>query len=165
MPQTTDNLKTAFAGESQAYQKYRIFAKMAARDGFANVAKLFETTAEAERTHAEGHFKALDGMGNTLANLEAAISGETYEYKEMYPPMLEEAITSSHKARVMFEYAVKAEEVHARLYSKALEAVSQGKDLEISEFYLCPNCGYIELGSRPEKCPVCNIRGDKFYTL
>ncbi len=165
MSQTTDNLKTAFAGESQAYQKYRAFAKMAARDGYANIAKLFETTAEAERTHAEGHFKAMDGMGSTLANLETAISGETYEYTEMYPPMLEEAIASSHKARVMFEYAVEAEEVHARLYSKALEAVRDGKDLEVSEFYLCPNCGYIELGSRPEKCPICNIRGDKFYTL
>jgi len=165
MSQTTDNLKNAFAGESQAYQKYRAFAKMAARDGYTNVAKLFETTAEAEHTHAEGHLKSMDGVGSTLANLEAAISGETYEYTEMYPPMLEEAIASNHKARIMFGYAVEAEEVHARIYSLALEAVRQGKDLEVSEFYLCPNCGYIELGTRPEKCPICNIRGEKFFTL
>ena len=165
MTGTIENLKNAFAGESQAYQKYRAFAKMAAREGYANVAKLFETTAEAERTHAEGHLKAMEAVGNTLVNLEAAIGGETYEYQEMYPPMLEEASASEHKARIMFGYAVEAEEVHARIYSQALEAIKQGKDLEISEFYLCLTCGYIELGSRPEKCPICNTRGEKFITL
>ena len=88
MSNTQDNLKTAFAGESQAYQKYQAFAKMAERDGFPNVAKLFRLTAAAEQIHAEGHFRALDGVGSTVENLEAAIAGETYEYTEMYPPML-----------------------------------------------------------------------------
>jgi len=165
MSKTTDNLKTAFAGESQAYQKYKAFAKKAASEGFSNIAKLFETTAEAERVHAEGHLKALDGIKDTLENLQEAISGETYEFEEMYPPMLTEAKEAGHKASRMFGYAPAAEEVHARIYKLALEAVKQGKDLEITEFYLCPVCGYIELGSRPDRCPICNTIGDKFVLL
>ncbi len=165
MSQTTDDLKTAFAGESQAYQKYKAFAKKATKEGYANIAKLFETTAEAERTHAAGHFNAMDGVGETLANLEAAIAGETYEYTEMYPPMLAEAEAEGHKAKRMFGYAVQAEEVHARLYTLALEAIKQGKDLEVSEFYLCPHCGYIEFGAPPEKCPICGTLGEKFLLL
>ncbi len=88
MPTTIENLKEAFAGESQANQKYRAFAKKAERDGFPNIAKLFKTTAEAEKIHAEGHLAALDGIGSTVDNLKDAIGGETYEYTEMYPPML-----------------------------------------------------------------------------
>ena len=165
MTKTTENLKTAFAGESQAFQKYRAFSKKAASEGFANIAKLFETTAEAERIHAEGHLKALDGIKDTLANLEEAISGETYEYTEMYPPMLEDAKETGHKASRMFGYALAAEEVHARIYTLALEAIKQGKDLEVTEFYLCPVCGYIELGAPPESCPICGTLGKKFITL
>ncbi len=162
MSQTTDDLKTAFAGESQAFQKYSAFAKKAALDGYGNIAKLFATTAEAERTHAAGHLRALEGVGDTLNNLQAAIDGETYEFTEMYPPMLAEAEATGHKAKTMFGYAVAAEEVHARLYAMALEAVRTGKDLEISEFYLCPVCGYIELGKKPESCPICGVKGEKF---
>jgi len=165
MSQTTDDLKEAFAGESKAYQKYKAFAKKAAKDGYTNIAKLFETTAEAERTHAEGHLAALDGISDTITNLEAAIAGETYEYTKMYPPMLAEAEAEGHKAKRMFSWAVAAEEVHARLYTLALEAVKQGKDLEVSEFYLCPNCGYIEFGQAPEKCPICGVKGEKFLLL
>jgi rubrerythrin len=165
MSQIKDDLKTAFSGESQAFQKYKAFAKKAAQEGFENIAKLFETTAEAERTHAEGHLKALEGIGDTLANLQAAIDGETYEFTEMYPPMLEHAQEQGHKAGRMFGYAVEAEEVHARLYQLALEAVREGKDLAESKFYLCPTCGYIELGSPPEKCPICGVRGEKFVLL
>ena len=81
MPTTVENLKEAFAGESQANQKYRAFAKKAEKDGFPVVARLFRMTAEAERIHAEGHLGALDGIGDTAANLQAAIDGETYETK------------------------------------------------------------------------------------
>ena len=99
---------------------------------------------------------------DTLENLEDAIAGETYEYKEMYPPMLENAEKIDHRAKVMFGYAVEAEEVHAQLYTKALEAVKAGKDLEETEFYLCPVCCYIEFGSAPENCPICNVVGSRF---
>ena len=165
MPTTIDNLKDAFAGESQANQKYRAFAKKAEQDGFPNVARLFRTTAEAERIHAEGHLKALDGIGPTTDNLQAAINGETYEYTKMYPPMLEQAKADNHKAQRMFGYAVDAEAVHARLYAMAMEAVKQGKDLTNMEFYLCPVCGNIEIGKPTEPCKICNTKADKFVLV
>jgi rubrerythrin len=161
MTDTIKNLKDAFAGESQANQKYRAFAKKAERDGFANVARLFQAAAEAERIHAEGHLKALEGIGSTAENLQGAIDGETYEYTEMYPPMFDQAQTDQHKAKRMFEYAMKAEEVHAKLYKLALEAVQQGKDLD-TDFYLCPVCGYIEFGKPTGECPVCGTKAEKF---
>ena len=164
MPTTIDNLKNAFAGESQANQKYRAFAKKAEQDGFPNVAKLFRTAAEAERIHAEGHLKAMDGICATIENLQAAIAGETYEYKEMSPPMLEQAKADGHKARRMFEYALGAEEVHAKLYTMALEAVKQGKDLNV-EFYLCPVCGNIEIGKPTAPCKFCGTKPDKFILV
>ena len=161
MSNTLDNLKDAFAGESQANQKYRAFAKKAEKDGFPNVAHLFRTAAEAERTHAEGHLGAMEGIGSTADNLQTAIDGETYEYKEMYPPMLDQATVDEHKAKRMFKYALEAEAVHAKLYALALEAVKQGKDLT-AEFYLCPICGYIEMGKPTEACPVCGTKPEKF---
>ncbi len=164
MSETTKNLKEAFAGESQASQKYRTFAKKAEQEGFTNVARLFQAAAEAERIHAEGHLKALDGIGSTAENLQAAIDGETYEYTEMYPPMLEAAQAEGHKAKRMFEYALEAEEVHAHLYQMALEAVQQGRDLQ-ADFYLCPVCGYIELGQPSEDCPICGTKPGKFIKM
>ena len=164
MPSTIDNLKNAFAGESQANQKYRAFARKAEQDGFPKVAKLFRTAAEAERIHAEGHLKAMDGVGGTADNLQAAINGETYEYKEMYPPMFEQARADDHKARRMFGYALEAEAVHAKLYAMALEAVKQGKDLNV-EFYLCPVCGNIEIGRPAEPCRICGTKPDKFILV
>ncbi len=162
MKTTLDNIKEAFAGESQANQKYRAFARKAEREGFHNVAKLFRLTAEAERIHAEGHLGALDGVGSTAQNLQAAIEGETYEFKEMYPPMVNQAEKEGHKARRMFGYAVKAEEVHAELYAMAKAAVEAGKDLDSGEFYLCPVCGYIEFGKPVQACPVCGTKPEKF---
>jgi len=159
------HLKEAFSGESQANQKYLAFAKKAEREGFSNVAKLFRTTAEAERIHAVGHLSALDAIGSTADNLKSAIDGETYEYTEMYPPMLADAEAVSHKARTMFGYAVEAEEVHARLYALALQAVEQGKDLDVTDFYLCPVCGHIEFAAPPAECPICGLRGEKFVTF
>lgn len=165
MATTQDNLKVAFAGESQANQKYRAFAKKAEQDGFPNVARLFLTTAEAERIHAEGELKAMGGVGTTADNLQVAIDGETYEYTEMYPPMVEQAEADGHRAKRVFSYAEQAEEVHARLYQMALEAVQRGEDLTEVQFYLCPVCGYIELGSPPEKCPICGAKAASFIQV
>ncbi len=162
---TTDNLKEAFAGESQANQKYRAFAKKAEAEGFANIARLFRTTAEAERIHAEGHLKSLNGVGATADNLKAAIEGETYEYTSMYPPMLEGATVEGHRAKLMFGYAVKAEAVHAELYRRALEAAARGQDLTEARFYLCPVCGHIEFGDPPDKCPICGTARSKFVEV
>ncbi len=165
MATTKEHLQEAFAGESQANQKYRAFAKKAERDGFPNIARLFRTTAEAERIHAEGHFGSLDGIGSTADNLKSAIGGETYEFEEMYPPMLEQAEAEGHRAKTMFKYALTAEAVHAKLYTLALEAAEQGKDLEETDFYLCPVCGHIEFGTPSETCPTCGLKGEKFVLV
>lgn len=165
MADTTDDLKGAFAGESQANQKYRAFAKKAEADGYPNIARLFRTTAEAERIHAEGHLKAMAGIGATVENLKAAIGGETYEYTEMYPPMLAQAEAANHPAKVMFGFAVKAEAVHAQLYTKALEAAQKGQDLADVEVYLCPFCGYIELAKPGQPCPICGAKPEKFVQV
>jgi rubrerythrin len=165
MADTTQNLKDAFAGESQANQKYLAFAEKAAKDGLPNIAKLFRTTAQAELIHAHGHLAAMGSIGSTAENLQAAIDGETYEYKDMYPPMLAQAEGEGHKAKRMFGYAVEAEAVHAKLYQMALEAAQRGEDLTETEFYLCPICGHIELGNPPDQCPTCGAKAAKFVQL
>ncbi len=165
MNNTITNLKEAFAGESQASQKYLAFARRAEKEGFQYIARLFRTAAEAERIHAEGHLGAMDGIGSTAENLGVAIAGETYEYTQMYPPMLKQAEAEGHKAKRMFDYAPKAEAVHARLYQLALEAVQKGKDLPQDKIYLCPICGNIEFGAPPETCPICKAKGSSFIQI
>lgn len=164
MATTQENLKESFAGESQASQKYQAFAKKAEREGFPNVAKLFRTASAAEMIHAEGHLRAMDGIGSTAENLQAAIDGETFEFTEMYPPMIEQAETEGHKAQRMFKYASEAEAVHAKIYKMALEAIQKGEDFA-EAFYLCPVCGHIELGTPPESCPICGAKGEKFVQV
>jgi rubrerythrin len=165
VPTTKENLAEAFAGESQANRKYLAFAQQAERDGFPNIARLFRTTAEAETIHAHGHLRALGGIGTTAENLKAAVEGETYEYTEMYPSMLKQAEAENHRAKRMFGWAVEAEEVHARLYTMALEAAAKGEDLAETNFYLCPVCGHIEMGTPPESCPICGAKGEKYVQI
>ena len=165
MSNTEANLKEAFAGESQANRKYTAFAKKAEQEGFKNVARLFRTAAEAEAIHAYGHLNALGDIKSTADNLKAAIEGETQEFTEMYPPMLDKAEEENHRARIMFAFAKKAEAVHAAVYKLALEAVQQGKDLSEANIYLCPVCGHIELGKPPENCPICGMKGESFVQV
>lgn len=162
MSSTHDNLKEAFAGESQAFQKYTAFAEAAEKEGLPNIARLFRTTAQAERIHAAGHLGALRGVGSTVDNLQAAIQGETYEFTAMYPPMLSQAEAERHEARRMFRFAVEAERVHAELYGRALAAARRGEDLAETAFYLCPVCGHIEFGAPAAKCPICGAPAGKF---
>lgn len=165
MPTNEQNLKQAFAGESQANRKYLAYAQQAEKDGFQNVATLFRAAAEAETIHAHGHLHAMDGVRSTAENLKDAMEGETYEYKDMYPPMIEQAEADNHKAKRMFNYAAKAEAVHAKLYAQALQAVQQGKDLDVTDIYLCPICGHVEFGQPPEKCPICKAKAEKFVKM
>jgi len=162
MPTTLENLRVAFAGESQAFQKYSAFARKADQEGFPGIARLFRLTAQAELIHADGHFRNMEGVKSTGENLQAAVDGEMYECTAMYPPMVAQADSENHKAKRMFSYAVQAESVHARLYTKALEMAKAGKDLGAVEFYLCPVCGNIEFGRPPDKCLVCGAPGSKF---
>lgn len=159
------NLLDAFAGESQANRKYLFYVQKAEEEeGYSNVAKLFRTAAEAETIHARGEFKAADKLKDTIANLEDGISGETYEYTEMYPPFVENAKKEEEKeAARIFGYAKAAEEVHANLYKEALEAVKKGKDID-TEYYLCPICGNIEK-KIPGRCPICGAKGDQFKKI
>jgi len=155
MPTTKENLATAFAGESQANRKYLTYARKAEQEMMPQIAMLFRAAAEAETIHAFAHFENMGGIGTTLQNLEAAIAGETYEFTEMYPPMVEQAQAEGHKGTKMLGYADAAERVHARLFQQALDAMKAGKDLSQMEVFLCPFCGNIEFGIPVEKCPIC----------
>jgi rubrerythrin len=162
MPTTNENLAVAFAGESQANRKYLAFARQADKDGLPQIARLFRAAAEAETVHALGHFVNMGGVGTTLQNLEAAVAGETYEFTTMYPPMVEQAKAEGHRGKFMLGFANAAEQVHARLFQQALEAMKAGKDLSQMEVYLCPVCGDIEFGVPTEKCPICGAPASKY---
>jgi len=160
---TSDNLEAAFAGESQANRKYLAFAKKAEQDGFPQVAKLFRAAAEAETVHAHAHLRVMGGVQDTAANLEAAVEGEGYEFKDMYPQFLSEAESEGAKPAVTsFKYALAVEGIHHGLYVEALEAVKAGKDLPEAKIWVCPVCGNTVKGQPPEKCPICGVPGDRF---
>ncbi len=165
MTTTNENLATAFAGESQANRKYLAFARQAEKEGLPQIARLFRAAAEAETIHALGHLANMGGVGTTLQNLEAAVKGETYEYTEMYPPMVERAKAEGHKAKTLLDFANRAEKVHAGLFRQALEAMKAGKDLSRMDVYLCPVCGDVEFGEAPEKCPICGAPAAKFQKI
>jgi rubrerythrin len=163
---TMKNLAAAFAGESQANRKYLAFAKKAESDGFPQVAKLFRAAAEAETVHAHAHLKAMGGVKETAENLGEAISGEGYEFREMYPPFLAEAEKEGHASAVRsFKYALAVEEVHHGLYEQALAAVEKGGDLPAGPIHVCPVCGNTFVGETPEKCPVCGVGREKFFEV
>jgi rubrerythrin len=162
MTTTADNLKTAFAGESQANRKYLAYAMKADKEGYPQIARLFRAAADAETIHALGHLQNMGGVGSTLDNLKDAVAGETYEFSQMYPPMVEQAEKEGHRGKNMLKWAAAVEKVHADLYNQALEALQAGKDLSTMEIYLCPVCGHLEVGSAPDKCPVCGLAGAKF---
>ena len=165
MPTTNENLATAFAGESQANRKYLAFARQAEKEGLPQIARLFRAAAEAETIHALAHFANAGHVGTTLQNLEKAVAGETYEFQEMYPPMAKQAEAEGHKSRHMLKYALEAEQVHARLFAQALEAMKAGKDLSKMDVYLCPVCGDVEFGEPPEKCPICGAPASKYQKV
>ncbi|MBK5101472.1 MAG: rubrerythrin family protein [Desulfobacteraceae bacterium] len=163
MNKTEQNLLEAFAGESQANRKYLAFAKQADKEGHPQVARLFRAAAEAETVHAHAHLRTLKGVKTTAENLQEAISGETHEFREMYPAMIEEATDEGNKAAVRsFNYANKVEKVHASLYQKALDNL---ESLEDVDYYVCSVCGYTCEGEPPETCPVCNSKAKAFFKV
>jgi len=160
---TIDNLKDAFAGESQANRKYLAFAKKAEADGFKQVAKLFRAAAGAETIHAHAHLRVMGGIKSTAENLETARDGEGYEFQQMYPKFVEEAKAENNAAAVKtFEFAMAVEKVHHGLYQQAIDAVKGGKDLPAETILICPICGNTFIGTPPEKCEVCGATKDKF---
>jgi rubrerythrin len=160
MSETIKNLESAFAGESQANRKYLAFAKKAEQEGHPQVAMLFRAAAEAETIHAHNHLKELGGVKSTRENLEAAIKGESFEFQQMYPKMIEEAEKEANKAALRsFSFANEVEKIHANLYRKALENL--GKNLD-TDYYVCQVCGYTAEGSAPDECPVCKAKKQAF---
>jgi rubrerythrin len=153
---TVENLKTAFAGESQANRKYTAFARKADAEGLKQIARLFRAIAAAETVHALAHFRAMGAVGTTHENLKTAQEGERYEFKEMYPPFLAESITDGHRAaELTFKYALAVEEIHHALYGDAITAAGAGNDLPAAKIFVCEVCGHTVVGSAPERCPIC----------
>ena len=160
---TIDNLKDAFAGESQANRKYLAFAKKAENDGLSQVAKLFRAAAEAETIHAHAHLRAMGGVNGTTENLQEAIAGEGHEFREMYPAFVAQAEQEGNKpALVSFKNALAVEEIHHGLYSQALETVNSGSDMPAAKIMVCSVCGNTVIGEAPDKCPVCGVAKEKF---
>ena len=163
-PKSEKNLADAFAGESQANRKYLAFAKQADAEGYPQVARLFRAAAEAETVHAHAHLKALGGIKSTKENLQEAIGGETHEYTEMYPPMIEDAkAEGATEALRSFTYANTVEKTHADLYQKAADTLGQAD--EQFDYYVCPVCGHTHEKAAPEKCPVCGVAASMFIQI
>ena len=147
---TEANLMTAFAGESQARNKYTYFASKARKDGYVQIANIFEETANNEKEHAKIWFKLLEGIGSTPENLLAAAEGENYEWTDMYATFAKEA---------MFEGVAKIEKEHEDRYRALLSNVEEGKVFKRGDVVIwqCSNCGHIVVGTQaPEICPVCS---------
>ena len=158
---TEQNLMTAFAGESQARNKYTFFASQAKKDGYEQIAAIFQETADNEKEHAKLWFKLLNGgaIGSTEENLKAAAAGENYEWTDMYAEFAKTAKEEGF-ARIayLFEEVGKIEKEHEERYLKLLENVKEGKVFEAGEIKIwkCRNCGHIVVGTKaPEVCPVC----------
>ncbi len=164
MAKTKQFLMDAFAGESQANRKYLAFAAKADQEGFPQVARLFRAAAEAETVHAHSHLRALEGVRSTKDNLQEAINGETHEFKNMYPEMIQAAKTEGHKvAERSFAFANSVEKIHADLYKGLLDNLGTSK--ENYPYYVCPVCGFTTGKQAPGTCPVCGAKGSLFKKI
>ena len=159
MGKTEENLEAAFAGESQARNKYTYFAAVARKEGYHYIAKIFEETADNERRHAKEHFEMLGGIGDTKANLKAAVEGENYETTTMYPEFAKQAKEDGNaKAALLFDQIGKVEAHHRDRYKKLLQIVESGMAYKREQpiEWKCSVCGYRHTGTEPPpKCPCC----------
>jgi rubrerythrin len=160
---TLENLKEAFAGESQANRKYLEFAKKAEEEGYPQIAKLFRAAAAAEAVHASNHLEAMGAVKTTEENLREAIDGETHEFEEMYPLFIEEAEKEGEEqAAWSFDVANKVEMIHEQLYKKALENLGENEEID---YYVCNWCGNTVEDEPPEKCPICGAPKEEFKKI
>jgi rubrerythrin len=163
MSKTDVNLEFAYKCESQTRIKYRAFAKKAQEEGFPNLARLFRVAAEAETIHALNQIDAMGGVRSTKENLESAIKGEECDADESYPKFINEAREENRsEAVISFTWVRQVEEIHKRLYRKALESLQNGSDIEKEEYYVCTNCGFPSPGVAPKTCSVCGAPAAQF---
>ena len=164
MAKTGENLKSAFAGESQANRRYLAFARKAEEEGFMQVAKLFKAAAEAETVHALNHLRITGQIQSTLENLDTAVSGETFEFEKMYPEYIDTAKREGNKqAAWSFDVANQVEQIHAKLFKKAIDALKNKKPMAKVDYYVCGVCGNTVEGEAPDKCPICGAPKEKFF--
>ena len=166
MTKTDENLKSAFAGESQANRRYLAFAEKAEEEGFTQVAKLFKAAAQAETVHALNHLRITGQIQSTLENLDRAVSGETFEFKEMYPKYIDTAKQEGNKQALWsFDVANQVEQIHAKLFKKAIDTLKNKKPMEKVDYYVCGVCGNTVESEAPDKCPICGSPKEKFFKL
>ncbi len=166
MADTMENLKAAFAGESQANRKYIFFAEKADVGGNKQLARLFRAAAASETIHARNHLNVLGEIKSDKENLQAAIGGENYEFTEMYPGFIKQAEAENNpSARMSFNGANAVEQIHHRLFQAALKNVEAGTRMKETVYYVCPVCGNTVEGSAPDKCPICGTAGSKFMKI
>jgi rubrerythrin len=166
MNKTSENLKDAFSGESQANIMYLAFAKKAEKEGLPQIAKLFRAAALAETVHALNHLEIMGKTKSTIENVKTAVSGETFEFDEMYPKYIEIAQKEGNKKAVWsFDVANKVERIHAGLFSKALEALETRKELTDTDYYVCKVCGNTVETAAPERCPICGAPKEQFEKI
>jgi rubrerythrin len=177
---TADFLRSAYGGESMAHMRYLIWGDSAEKDGFPNIGRLFRGIGYAEWAHAKNHFNVLKdqvgdktvvagavfGHTNIVENLQGAIDGELHEIDQMYPVYLETARFQGEKdAERSFHYALEAEKIHAKLFQDAQNAAKDGKDIGSEVIYVCPTCGFTEIGNHVHNCPVCSAKNDVFMSF
>jgi len=159
MSKTKENLRTAFAGESQARNKYDYFAKVAEKEGYNYIAKIFRVTAMNEHQHAKDEFKLLAGISSTEENLKSAVEGEHYEESSMYPTFAKEAEEEGDAvAAKLFREIAKVEVEHEKRFQKLLDLVKSGNVFKRDEsiIWKCSKCGHVHTGTEPpEECPSC----------
>ncbi|ACB85934.1 rubrerythrin family protein [Natranaerobius thermophilus] len=174
---TANKVRSAFGGESQAYQRYKVWGRKAEDEGYPNVARLFYGIAYAEEVHAGNHFEVLGdvkgdflvasmagfGLGDTKENLEGAKEGEDFEIHEMYPAYLRVAEMQNEKGAIRsFKWALEAEKAHSELFQRAIDSVSNGNDIDIDEVSVCGKCGYTTTEGVPDYCPICGAPRNRF---
>ena len=166
MSNTSENLQSAFAGESQANRRYLFFAEKAEKEGHPQIARLFRAAAEAETVHARNHLRTMGGIGSTEDNLQVAVGGEYHEFMEMYPDFIEQAKAENNEgAEISFTHANVVEKIHHGLYQKALADLEAEEQLKDEPYFVCQGCGYTVAGEAPEKCPICGAPRSMFKRM
>jgi rubrerythrin len=166
MSRSIEKLKAAFAGESQANRRYLGYAKKADEEGLTQIGKLFRAAAAAETVHALNHLRIAGEIGLTLSNLDEAISGETFEFTEMYPEYIEIAKEEKNKqAEWSFNVANQVEQIHAKLFKKAQTRLQNEEEPEEVDYYVCKVCGNTVESSPSENCPICAAPSTQFFKV